>query len=111
MADQSNSKQGADPASANAFDTSEGYSGQAYSLERERAEGRKKPSGYPIDGQAGRPEPVTADDRRDIPPENGRRGSFDPQTGEVHGSGSGAGGGSGAEDYGTGTSGGAPEDS
>jgi hypothetical protein len=34
-----------------------------------------------------------------LPPENGRRASFDPATGEVHGSGSGAGGGNPGEDF------------
>ncbi len=36
---------------------------------------------------------------RDIPPENGRRASIDPVTGEVHGSGVGAGGASAGEDF------------
>ncbi len=35
----------------------------------------------------------------DLPPEAGRRASFDPKTGEVHGSGAGAGGGNPGEDY------------
>lgn len=34
-----------------------------------------------------------------IPPENGKRASIDPRTGEVHGSGAGAGGGNPGEDY------------
>ncbi|MEH3160371.1 MAG: hypothetical protein PGN08_16490 [Sphingomonas taxi] len=34
-----------------------------------------------------------------MPPDNGRRASFDPATGEVHGSGSGAGGGNPGEDF------------
>lgn len=36
---------------------------------------------------------------RDIPPDNGRRASIDPATGEVHGSGTGAGGGQPGEDF------------
>ncbi|HSI19504.1 MAG TPA: hypothetical protein VK980_17175 [Sphingomonas sp.] len=35
----------------------------------------------------------------DIPPENGKRASFDEATGAVHGSGSGAGGGNPSEDF------------
>lgn len=69
-----------------------GYSGQEYDANdfaadrvlRESAGGRK---------QSARP----ADDR--LPPENGRRASFDEQTGEVHGSGMGAGGGNPGEDF------------
>jgi hypothetical protein len=34
-----------------------------------------------------------------IPPENGKRASIDPRSGEVHGSGAGAGGGNPGEDY------------
>jgi len=37
--------------------------------------------------------------RPDIPPENGKRASFDEKTGAVHGSGSGAGGGNPGEDF------------
>lgn len=36
---------------------------------------------------------------KDLPPDAGRRASFDPKTGEVHGSGAGAGGGNPGEDY------------
>jgi hypothetical protein len=39
------------------------------------------------------------DDKRDIPPENGKRAWIDSATGAVHGSGVGAGGGSEGEDY------------
>jgi len=38
-------------------------------------------------------------DRRDLPPDNGKRASIDPVTGEVHGAGSGAGGGNAGEDF------------
>ena len=67
-----------------AFDTMEGHSGQDYPVERERTEAARGPS-----------DPATG-----LPSEAGRRASFDPATGEVHGSGSGAGGGGNAgEDY------------
>lgn len=39
------------------------------------------------------------DTTRDLPPDNGRRASVDPVTGEVHGSGAGAGGGQPGEDF------------
>ena len=38
-------------------------------------------------------------DESAIPPDNGRRASVDPKTGEVHGSGAGAGGGNPGEDF------------
>lgn len=44
----------------------------------------------------------------DIPPDNGKRASVDPKTGEVHGSGVGAGGGSPGEDMDDETSGDEP---
>ncbi|WP_322965694.1 hypothetical protein [Sphingomonas fuzhouensis] len=67
-----------------------GYSGQDYHRDDEGAMGRAEPSGTVTtrkapDGDAG------ADD--DLSPDNGRRASVDPKTGEVHGSGAGAGGG------------------
>jgi len=79
--DRARNKRGA---SDNAFDTSVGYSGQEYNITRERAEGAKLPSGT-VDPKA----KGMADERteREIPPDNGRRASFDPKTGEVHGSG------------------------
>lgn len=43
-----------------------------------------------------------------IPPENGKRATIDPVTGEVHGSGMGAGGGSPGEDMDDETSGDEP---
>jgi hypothetical protein len=68
----------------NAFDTGEGYSGQDYDLARERAEGRKLPSGT-VDRKA---RGVTAEQEQgEIPADNGHRASFDPATGEVRGSG------------------------
>lgn len=69
------------------FDRSEGYSGQDYTIDQEKASAT---------GQA--PAGV-ADDPRDIPPDNGRRAGADPVTGEVYGSGSGAGGGNAGEDF------------
>lgn len=78
------------PRHANAFDQADGYSGQEYSVAREREEGRRVA------------DPITpiATDARDIPPDNGRRAGVDPQTGEVHGAGSGIGGGNAGEDLG-----------
>jgi len=77
-----------------AFDRDDGYSGQGYSKEREAAEGATLPAGT----VAARPGDAT-DPAKDLPPEAGRRAYFDPETGEVHGSGMGAGGGSPGEDY------------
>nr|WP_165388420.1 hypothetical protein [Sphingomonas populi] len=47
------------------------------------------------------PAPPKADTQSEaaIPPDNGKRASFDPVTGAVHGSGSGAGGGNAGEDF------------
>lgn len=77
----------------NPFDTPEGYSGQEYTREREATLARLDPPG----GKAGRGD--TPDAAGDMPPENGRRAFFDPETGAVHGSGSGAGGGNPGEDF------------
>ncbi|MBJ6120845.1 hypothetical protein [Sphingomonas mollis] len=101
---------GADPAhdpSDNAFDQPTGYSGQGYLREREEAEGRKHPSGHPLTGDASTHDAIdqTQDEKRDIPPDSGKRGWVDAKTGEVHGSGSGAGGGNGGEDIDAGTPG------
>ena len=46
-----------------------------------------------------RPPDDTRSHEADIPPDNGRRATIDPRTGEVHGSGSGAGGGNPGEDF------------
>ena len=80
----------------NAFDTDKGYSGQDYTRDREAKEGAKAPSGTVATrpGDSRPREAVT-----DLPPGAGRRASFDPETGEVHGSGAGAGGGNPGEDY------------
>ncbi len=84
----------------NAFDTPTGYSGQDYLREREAAEGDVRPSGHPLTGDPATATPPAADaGGRNIPPENGRRGWIDPDTGEVHGSGAGAGGGNSGEDF------------
>ena len=76
------------PRDDNAFDRPDGYSGQDYTAAREQAAGQRAP--------------VTAAqaDGRDLPPDNGRRASVDPYTGEVHGSGAGIGGGNPGEDLG-----------
>ncbi|MBY9064858.1 hypothetical protein K7957_18120 [Sphingomonas yunnanensis] len=76
-----------------AFDKDEGTFGQGYSREDERKLGEQMPAGSvaPRGSRVGEEDPV-------LPPENGRRASFDPATGEVHGSGSGAGGGNPGED-------------
>jgi len=79
----------------NAFDTPEGYSGQDYHRDREAAEGAKLPSGT----VAARPHGAPPAHDKDLPPDAGHRASFDPDTGEVHGSGMGAGGGNPGEDY------------
>ena len=79
----------------NAFDSDKGYSGQEYHPDREAKEGAKAPSGT----VAARPGDTPPDDDADLPPDAGRRASFDPRTGEVHGSGMGAGGGNPGEDY------------
>ena len=42
---------------------------------------------------------MTEPSKPDIPPDNGKRASVDPRTGEVHGSGIGAGGGQNGEDF------------
>lgn len=76
------------PRDANAFDRAEGYSGQGYAIERERAEERPT-----IDA------PAAAIGDEDMPPDNGHRASADPVSGEVHGSGSGIGGGNPGEDF------------
>ncbi|MBW6526919.1 hypothetical protein KZ813_08730 [Sphingomonas sp. RHCKR7] len=77
-----------------AFDKDEGKFGQGYSREDERALGEQMPAGS-VAPQGTR---VDEDDLA-LPPENGRRASFDPATGAVHGSGAGAGGGNPGEDF------------
>lgn len=77
-----------------AFDKDEGTFGQGYTREDERRLGEQMPAGSvaPAGSRVGTPDSA-------LPPENGRRASFDPATGEVHGSGSGAGGGNPGEDF------------
>lgn len=84
-------------APGNAFDASDGYSGQDYHIDRERAEGERNPSGGRPPASGGGD--AAAKDTPDIPPDNGRRAAFDPANGEVHGAGSGAGGGNPGEDF------------
>lgn len=79
----------------NPFDTPEGYSGQEYTREREATLARLDPPGGKRAGRGG----GAPDGAGDMPPENGRRAFFDPETGAVHGSGSGAGGGNPGEDF------------
>lgn len=82
----------------NAFDTAEGYSGQEYHIDRERAEGARHPSGE-VNAERDPASPPRQEGSADLPPENGRRAWFDSATGAVHGSGSGAGGGNPGEDF------------
>lgn len=80
---------------ANRLHTASGYSGQDYRRDREADLARQDPlRGLPSDG-------ALQTESEDIPPQNGRRASFDPATGAVHGSGSGAGGGNPGEDFDT----------
>ena len=82
----------------NAFDRSDGASGQEYTPERARAEfggGSAAPvhkSGLPDSG-------TTESAGADLPPDNGSRAWIDQKTGAVHGSGAGAGGGNPGEDF------------
>ncbi|TCP34256.1 hypothetical protein [Sphingomonas sp. BK235] len=76
-----------------AFDKETGKFGQGYTREDEQRLGAEMPSG----SVAPRASRIEADDPA-LPPDNGRRASFDPATGAVHGSGAGAGGGNPGED-------------
>jgi hypothetical protein len=86
----------------NAFDRSDGSSGQEYSSERALEEYGDSPvapvhkSGLP---EAGAAHASAADEHADLPPDNGSRAWIDQKTGEVHGSGAGAGGGNPGEDF------------
>ena len=75
------------PRDANAFDRADGYAGQGYALDREQAEGARAADPAVVAGEDG------------LPPDNGRRASVDPATGEVHGGAVGAGGGQPGEDF------------
>ncbi|MGK6324912.1 hypothetical protein ACMGDM_17755 [Sphingomonas sp. DT-51] len=77
-----------------AFDKDEGLSGQGYARDDEARLGEQMPSG----SVAPRASAVHESDPA-VPPDNGRRASFDPVTGEVRGSGAGAGGGNPGEDF------------
>lgn len=86
--------QRAEPADASNNDV--GISGTGYSLKSERAEGEKLSSGN-VDAHApARSKQIVEDGAR---PDAGRRASFDPKTGKVHGGGAGAGGGNPGEDF------------
>ena len=82
----------------NAFDRSDGSSGQEYSSDRALAEYGDSPvapvhkSGVAEGGSGNAP-------GADLPPDNGSRAWIDQKTGEVHGSGAGAGGGNPGEDF------------
>lgn len=82
------------------FDDENGLYGQEYHRDREAAMGRERPSGTVAEDKSAAPHPAEGGARQaDIPADNGRRASFDPRTGEVHGSGSSAGGGSEGDDF------------
>lgn len=87
------------------FDNLSGYSGQEYSREDAQRLVAEDPGGRV--NPRGDPHRVVPEegDRRDIPPDNGVRAYFDPESGEVHGSGVGAGAGDAGEDFDTGTPG------
>lgn len=72
-----------------AFDRSQGYSGQDYDVGEEQRLASTMPAGS-VNAEPSR---LGVDEG-----DNGRRASFDPRTGEVHGSGAGAGGGNPGED-------------
>ena len=78
------------PRDADTFDRPDGYSGQGYTVGRELTDG----------AQAAEPGIDRRTDARDLPPDNGRRATSDPKTGEVRGSGAGIGGGNPGEDLG-----------
>lgn len=77
------------------IDTPGGVTDDGYAVRAEADMGRDNPSGT-VDARPGDRHPPQ---NPALPPENGRRASFDPRTGEVHGSGSGAGGGNPGEDF------------
>jgi hypothetical protein len=78
------------------FNSDNGYSGQEYDIARERAQGRTLPSGT-VDPKA--KGAIVEGERSKTAPDKGRRASFDPKTGEVHGSGAADGVGDGRQDF------------
>ncbi|WP_232473847.1 hypothetical protein [Sphingomonas sp. MA1305] len=76
------------------FDADQGTFGQDYNRDREAAMGRDNPSGTVGARPGDSPPPRDPN----LPADNGRRAYFDPETGEVHGSGSSAGGGNPGDD-------------
>jgi len=68
-----------------------GYSGQEYDSQAHATD-----KAMNANTRAGATPPAA---EGDIPPDNGTRASYDPQTGAVHGSGAGAGGGNPGEDF------------
>jgi hypothetical protein len=84
----------------NAFDRSDGSSGQEYSSERALEEYGDSPVAPVHEG--GLPKGTAArggEEGADLPPDNGSRAWINQKTGEVHGSGAGAGGGNPGEDF------------
>ena len=79
------------------FDREHGYSGQEHSLEDAKRLQEADPSGVVNPDADELRDPAETDSQS--PPESGRKASFDPASGVVHGSGSGAGGGNIGEDY------------
>lgn len=76
---------------AKPFNRTDSYSGQAYTIGQEIAEGARHAD----------PDFHAREDGRDLPADAGHRASVDARTGEVHGSGAGAGGGNPGEDFDT----------
>jgi len=74
--------------------TGSGYSGQEYDSNDHA--GIRAMNASTTDGET---IPLAVDGDGPIPPDNGKRASFDYNTGAVHGSGSGAGGGNEGEDF------------
>jgi hypothetical protein len=70
----------------NPFDTDTGYSGQDYHRDREAELLRQEPPGQ-VDPRGPDRAPDAAPDDAAIGRENGRFASFDPATGQLHGSG------------------------
>ncbi len=74
------------------FDKDTGTFAQEYTLDDERRMGEQEPSGSVS------PRRSQVPDQASSTPDSGRRASFDPETGAVHGSGASAGGGHEGED-------------
>jgi hypothetical protein len=106
MPDTSPDRSNVDPernTEGNPFDQKDGFYGLDYHKDREAALGAQRPSGT----VAAHPDDDGPPADQTMPADNGRRASFDPQTGEVRGSGSSAGGGNPGEDFDSDSTGGA----